>query len=82
VCRHRGRSTMDAHAGREPKLTARRIWLCVKGRNGIGPATAATLFAFAAAKDAPVEMGETDGERAKRRRWKSPNLELFKNRVD
>jgi hypothetical protein len=31
--------------------------LCVNGRKGIGPATATALFAFAAAKEAPVWCG-------------------------
>jgi hypothetical protein len=45
---------MENHAGNDPRFTALKIWLWVNGKNGIGPVTAATLFAFAAAKDAPM----------------------------
>ena len=55
VCLHRGRNTRENHAGNDPRFTAWRIWLCVYGRKGIGPAaTTAPPFAFAAASDAPV----------------------------
>ena len=59
VCCQRGRSTRENHAGSDPRFTACRIWLWVKGRNGMGPAAAAAApaLAFAAAREAPVVGG-------------------------
>jgi hypothetical protein len=57
VCLHLGSNTIENHAGSDPRFTALRIWLCVNGRKGIGPATATALFAFAAAKEAPAWCG-------------------------
>ena len=54
VCLHLGSNTIENHAGSDPRFTALRIWLCVNGRKGIGPATATALFAFAAAREAPA----------------------------
>ena len=57
VCLHLGSNTIENHAGSDPRFTALRIWLCVNGRKGIGPATATALFAFAAAREAPAWCG-------------------------
>jgi hypothetical protein len=66
VWRHRGRNTMEIHAGRLPRFTACKIWLCVKGRNGMGPAAATATLALAA-RDAPDRERERRREMEKRR---------------